>query len=47
MKKKHKTGLVLRAQRAAAPPRGKAFLSALLPAAFRADGGVGVPVRRE
>ena len=34
MKKKHKTGLVLRAQRSAAPPRGKAFLSALLPAAL-------------
>lgn len=34
MKKKHKTGLALRVQRAAAPPRGKAFLSALLPAAL-------------
>ena len=35
MKKKHKTGLVLRTQCSAAPPRGKAFLSALLPAALR------------
>ena len=34
MKKKHKTGLALRTQRSAAPPRGKAFLSALLPAAL-------------
>ena len=34
MKKKHKTGLVLRTQCSAAPPRGKAFLSALLPAAL-------------
>ena len=38
MKVKHKTGLALRAQRAAAPPRGKAFLSALLPAALLALG---------
>lgn len=38
MKVKNKTGLALRAQRPAAPPRGKAFLSALLPAALLALG---------
>ena len=38
MKVKNKTGLALRVQRSAAPPRGKAFLSALLPAALLALG---------